>query len=217
MYDLHHLGKDDKAPKEGTSSTINVPCFSLYQDVKISVYEGDISKEKTDAIVNSANEQLKHSAGASEAIVRAGGKSIQDESDEIMKKRRYFDLLPGQVVATKAGKLPCNLVVHAVGPRWNNYQYHQKDTAKNALFSAVLNSLIIASQNDATSISMPAISSGLFGVPIQICAERLFAAATCFAMNAPSANPLKDIRFVNIDKKTTQTFVQEMKKRFGAD
>ena len=198
------------------SETVEKFSCVLFQHVMVSVYQGDISKETADVIVNPANERLKHSAGAAEAIVKAGGQSIQDESDEIMKKRRYYDLSPGQVVATKAGKLPCNLIVHAVGPRWDNYQYYQKDTAKNVLFSAVLNSLTVASQNGATSISMPAISSGIFGVPLQICADSLFTAATKFAKNAPSSNPLKDIRFVNIDKKTTQAFAQEMRKRFGA-
>ena len=119
-------------------------------------------------------------------------------------------------MVTKAGNLPCNLIMHAVGPRWAKYLSYDKDTAKSALFSAVFNSLIIASQYGARSISMPAISSGIFGVPLQVCAEVLFAAATHFAKNAPSTNPLKDIRFVNIDKTTTQAFAQEMKKRFGA-
>ena len=166
--------------------------------------------------MNPANEHLNHSAGASKAIVRAGGKSIQDESDEIMKKRLYYDVKPGEVVLTKAGNLPCKVIVHAVGPRWANYSHFHKETARNALFNAVLNSLRVASQNGARSISMPAISSGLFGVPLEICAEVLFKAATNFAMTAPSTNTLKDIRFVNIDKKTTQAFAQEMKKRFGA-
>jgi hypothetical protein len=68
----------------------------------------------------------------------------------------------------------------------------------------------------ATSISIPAISSGIFGVPVPICAEILFMAAINFAKNAPKSNSLKEIRFVNIDKPTSQVFPQEMKKRFGA-
>ena len=216
FHELHHLGKDDKAPKEVKSSTLKVPCYSLYRDVKISVYEGDICKEKTDAIVSSANEQLKHGVGLPRAIVKAGGKSIQDESDEIMKKQGSSSLQPGNVVVTSAGNLPCKFIVHAVGPRWNTYSTHQKDTAKSALYNAVLNSLRDASRRSAASISIPGIGSGLFCVPLQICAEVLFKAATNFAMTAPSTNTLKDIRFVNIDKKTTQAFAQEMKKRFGA-
>ena len=185
----------------------------LFQDMKVFVYQGNITKETVDVIVNPANEHLHHSAGAAEAIVKAGGKSIQDESDAIMRKRRYV-LSPGEVVLTKAGNLRCNFIIHVVGPRWANY--YQKDTAKKVLLSAVLNCLTSASQYGATSISIPAISSGIFGVPVPICAEILFMAAINFANNAPKSNYLKEIRFVNIDKPTSQVFAQEMKKRFGA-
>ena len=198
------------------SATVEKFSCVLFQNVKVCVYQGDITKETANVIVNPANEHLNHSAGAAGAIIKAGGKSIQDESDEIMKKRQYCDLKPGEVVVTKAGNLPCDMIVHTIGPRWADYYSYQKDTAKNVLFSAVLNSLKVASRHGAASISMPAISSGIFGVPLSICVEILFAAATNFAKNAPSRNPLKDIRFVNIDKTTTQAFAQEMKKRFGS-
>ena len=185
----------------------------LFQDVKVFVYQGDITKETADVIVNPANEELEHSAGAAAAIVKAGGKSIQDESDAIMRKR-HCALNPGEVVATKAGNLRCSFIIHVVGPRWSNY--YQKDTAKKVLHDAVFNCLTGACQNSATSISIPAISSAIFGVPVPICAEILFSAAISFAKNAPKSNPLKDIRFVNIDKHTSQVFAQEMEKRFGA-
>ena len=203
------------SPREKSATVEKFSCV-LFQSMQVAVYQGDICKETADVIVNPANEYLKHSAGAAAAIVKAGGKSIQDESDEIMKKRRYCDLDPGQVVVTKAGKLPCKLIVHAVGPRWNNYYSYQKDTAKNVLFGAVLNSLTVASHHGARSISIPAISSGIFGVPLSTCAEVLFTAAIQFAQNAPSSNHLADIRFVNIDETTTRAFVEEMKKQFGS-
>jgi O-acetyl-ADP-ribose deacetylase (regulator of RNase III) len=206
---------NDKSTTGGNFFIEKLSCV-LFQDVKVFVYQGDITKETADVIVNPANEELKHSAGAAAAIVKAGGKLIQDESNEIMKKRRYYSLKPGDVVATKAGNLPCSFIVHAVGPRWANYRNYEKDTAKKVLLNAVLNCLTVACQNSAASISIPAISSGIFGVPVPICAEILFSAATSFAKNAPKSNPLKDIRFVNIDKHTSQVFAQEMEKRFGA-
>ena len=190
--------------------------FVLSENVKVSVYQGDITKEAVDVIVNPANENLDHSSVAAGAIVKAGGKSIQDECDAIMKRRRYYSLKPGDVVVTKAGNLPCSFIVHVVGPRWANYRSYEKDTAKKVLLNAVLNCLTVACQNSAASISIPAISSGIFGVPVPICAEILFSATTSFAKNAPKSNPLKDIRFVNIDKHTSQVFAQEMEKRFGA-
>ena len=198
------------------SSTLEKFSCVLFQSVKVFVYQGDICNETSDVIVNPANEHLKHSAGTAAAVVKAGGKSIQAESDEIMKRRRHFDLAPGEVVATKAGNLPCKLIVHVVSPSWDTYSQSHKDTAKSVLFQAVLNSLTVASQNGATSVSMLSLSSGTFGVPVQICADVLFKAAIHFAKNASSANPLTDIRFVNIDEITTQAFAQEMKKRFGA-
>ena len=203
------------SPREKSGTVEKFSCV-LFQNVNISVYQGDITKETVDVIVNSANEQLHHSAGTAGAIVKAGGKSIQDESYAIMKERKYYDLAPGQVVVTKAGKLPCNLIVHAVGPGWYNYRSNEKEIAKNVLFNAVLNSLTVASHYGARSISMPAISSGIVGVPLSICAEISFRATIQFAQNPPSSNPLADIRFVNVDKTTTQAFVEEMKKQFGS-
>ena len=117
---------------------------------------------------------------------------------------------PGEVVLTHAGNLPCNFTIHTVGPRWADYQHYEKDTAKNVLYSAVLNCLMCASRA-ATSISIPAISSGICALPMKICAKVLFLAATNFAKNPPKSNCLKEIRFVNIDKANTQVFVKEMK------
>ena len=71
------------------SETVEKFSCVLFQNVKVSVYQGDITKD-TDIIVNPANERLKHSEGA--AIVKAGGKSVQDESYEIMKKRRHYTI-----------------------------------------------------------------------------------------------------------------------------
>ena len=200
----------------GAAEKVIVENFScvLSQNVKVAVYQGDITKERADVIVNPANEYLKHSSGAASAIVKAGGESIQVESDEIMRQRRHRSLTAGEVVVTKAGRLHCNLIIHAVSPRWANY-YQQQD-AKEALFSVAYNCLASASQNGASSISMPAIISENFGLPSQVCAEVLFAVAIYFAENASISNNLKNIRFVNIDKSTSQVFVQEMKKRFGS-
>ena len=210
-------GGSSSNPKGRTAEKVLIESLScaLFQDVKVVVYQGDITKDTADVIVNPANERLQHSAGAAEAIVKAGGKIIQDESDEIMKKRNR-SLSPGEVELTHAGNLPCNFIIHAVGPRWGAYRHHEKDKAKEVLLNVVLNCLTNASHYGATNISIPAISSGIFGVPVKICAEVLFSAATNFAKNAPKSNCLKEVRFVNIDKGTTQVFVQEIKKRFGA-
>ncbi|XP_028398987.1 probable E3 ubiquitin-protein ligase MID2 [Dendronephthya gigantea] len=186
----------------------------VYNSVKISVYQGDITKETADFIVNSANEDLDHESGkTARAIAKVGGRSIQDESTEIMKRRRNKPLNPGDAIVTKAGNLPCKFIIHAVGPGSYNYR---RDAAKKVLFDAVLKCLKLAGQNGATSISMPAIGCGEVGVPAPIGAEVLCEAATNFAKNAPKSYNLKDIRFVDINKQISQALAQEMKKRFGS-
>ena len=201
-----------------TTTTTNVlPCtrFSctLSNNVNVFVYQGDLVQEKVDVIVNPANERLEHCGRAAEAIAKAGGKTIQSESNEIMKKRRK-DLVAGEVDITAAGKLPCNFIIHAVGPRRSE---HTKESAEKALFVAVMNSLKIASMNNAHSISIPAISSGVFGISVDFCAWVLFNAVEAFAKDKHSVKGLHEVRFVNIDKSTTDVFVQEMKKRYSAN
>ena len=208
------ISPNNRSAVEGNVIDEKFSCV-LYQDVKISVYQGHITEETADVIVSPAGKRLWHDGGAAGAIVRVGGRSIQDECFAIIKKRHNKPLEPGDVVKTNAGSLSCKFIIHAVGPKWNEYQ-HQEDTAKKILFNAVFSCLKLADHNSATSISIPAIGSGLFGVPVPIVAEVLFAAATNFAENASKSNNLKDIRFVDIDKPTSQAFAQEMKKRFGS-
>ena len=186
---------------------------TLSNNVNVFVYQGDLVEEKVDVIVNPANERLDHCGGAAEAIAKAGGKTIQNESNEIMRKRRKC-LVAGEVETTAAGKLPCKFIVHAVGPRRSE---HNKESAEKALFAAVMNSLKTASTNDAHSISIPAISSGVFGIPVDLCAWVLFNAVEAFAKDKHSVKGLHEVRFVNIDKSSTDVFVQEMRKRYSAN
>ncbi len=187
--------------------------YFLSNNVKLFVYQGDLTQEKVDVIVNPANERLEHCHGAAEAISKAGGKIIQSQSNDIMRKRRK-DLSAGEVETTAAGRLPCKLIVHAVGPRRSE---HDKDSAKKCLYNAVMNSLKIASENGAESISIPAISSGVFGIPVDFCVSVLFNAVEDFAKDKRLVNKLQEIRFVNIDKRTTDEFVKEMMKRYSTN
>ncbi|XP_028398997.1 uncharacterized protein LOC114522502 [Dendronephthya gigantea] len=216
------LGEVIKNPGEDESESkvenhVKKLCHLLSNDVMVSVYQGDITKETVDAIVNPTNETLNQECGGvPEAIVREGGPSIQDECNDIMKKRRNKILNIGDVVVTTAGNLPCKFIVHVIVPRWHQYTTGQKETAKKGLFKAVMSSLTLARQKGVTSITMPSLTSGIrFNFPVQICAEIMFSAATEFAEKAKGSNCLKDIRFVDILSQTSHVFVQEMKRRFG--
>ena len=175
------------------------------------VYQGDLTKENVDAIVNPSNDRLQHDAGTALAIVKAGGRSIQNDSDAIMKTRMKRPLQPGEVELTAGGRLPCRFVVHAVCPVWT---HHQPNTAMQLLYNAVINSLDLACRNGARSVSVPAINSGLYQVPVDVCARIQFDAVVYVASKVNKSSTLKEVHFVNIENSTNHTFVQEMEKRF---
>lgn len=128
-------------------------------DKTIRLIQDDITKRSTDAIVNAANSYLKHYGGVAASIVRKGGKIIQEESDKL-------PFVPvGSAVLTCAGSLPCKAIIHAVGPKMGEGNEDEK------LKCVILNVLRIAGENDFGSISLPAISSGIFGFPKDRCAK----------------------------------------------
>lgn len=205
------LGAHDKKSvptNKPTEKEISALSCRTSDRTTIRVYQGDIADEDADAIVNPANEGLNHGAGVALAIVNRGGKCIQDESKEILKQL-HRDLQCGEVVKTTNGHLPCKFIIHAVGPRWNG----DERKCRKLLHQACTNSLHMASNYGAKSIAIPAISSGIFGVPKNICASALIIAAQQFLNENPGA--LQDIRFVNIDQPTVRVFEQEMRKRYG--
>ncbi len=132
-------------------------------DVKIAgrtleLVEGDITEMETDAIVNAANDRLILGGGVAGAIRRRGGPQIQAECDKI------GGTFVGGAVITTGGKLKTKHVIHAVGPRMGEGDEDDK------LRNATLNSLKVADENHLKSIAFPAISTGIFGFPIQRCA-----------------------------------------------
>ncbi|MHC4574013.1 MAG: macro domain-containing protein [Planctomycetota bacterium] len=125
----------------------------------LELVEGDITEMQTDAIVNAANAQLILGGGVAGAIRKKGGPAIQQECN------RIGGTFVGGAVITTAGNLKAKHVIHAVGPRMGEGDEDQK------LKSATLNSLKVADENNLKSISFPAISTGVFGFPIERCAE----------------------------------------------
>jgi O-acetyl-ADP-ribose deacetylase (regulator of RNase III) len=125
----------------------------------LELVEGDITEMQTDAIVNAANAQLILGGGVAGAIRRKGGPAIQQECN------RIGGTFVGGAVITTAGNLKAKHVIHAVGPRMGEGDEDQK------LKNATLNSLKVADETNLKSISFPAISTGVFGFPIERCAE----------------------------------------------
>jgi O-acetyl-ADP-ribose deacetylase (regulator of RNase III) len=114
-----------------------------------------------DAIVNAANGYLKHGGGVAAAISRKGGPTVQEESDTLVAK--HGPVKTGDAVVTSGGNLPARFVIHTVGPVWNQ---HTPTEADELLCKAVRSSLALAEEKGLKSIAFPAISTGIYGFPI---------------------------------------------------
>uniref|UniRef100_A0A3B1JP58 Macro domain-containing protein n=1 Tax=Astyanax mexicanus TaxID=7994 RepID=A0A3B1JP58_ASTMX len=140
----------------------------LPDGVTITVRKADICKFKVDAVVNAANEDLKHIGGLALALLKAAGPSLQDDSDRYVAVNGKVQ--PGNAITTGAGRLPCKYVVHAVGPRYSDTDSF---TAVRRLRQAVRESLKQAIEKQCTTIAVPAISSGIFGFPLELCSQTI--------------------------------------------
>ena len=180
--------------------------------VKLSLYQSDITDEIVDVIVNAANEWLSHGGGVAAAIVRKGGRIVQEESDGIMAQRSRRPLRVGDAVHTGAGTLPCKFVIHTVGPRWDSFD---KERCVSLLHLACIKSLRLAAQLELCSIALPPISSGIFGMPKDICAQVMFAAVEEFSCSVEAEfSTLREIRIVITDDETINVFYEEFLKRY---
>ena len=187
---------------------------TLSNRVNLSLRQGDITEEMVDAIVNPTNSWLRHGdAGVAAAIVRKGGRQILDDSRYVMSQRNAL-VQVGEAVYTRSGTLPCQYVIHTVGPDWN---VNGKEVSIPLLRRACLESLRLAVRLRLCSIALPAISSGSFGMPKDICAQTIFKAVEEFSssIDAECSN-LNDIRIVIIDHPTIEVFCQEFVKRYSS-
>ena len=130
-------------------------------ETQLELLEGDITELKVDAIVNPANEDLQLGGGVAGTILEKGGPAVQEECD------RIGHTPVGTAVMTGAGILSAKQVIHAVGPRMGEGDEDRK------LSSAIRASLALADRNGLRSIAIPAISTGIFGFPIDRCARIL--------------------------------------------
>ena len=170
-----------------------------FHNKTLRLVKGDITKRDVDAIVNAANSYLRHGGGVAGAIVRNGGVIIQEESDKI----GYVPV--GSAAITSAGRLPCSFVIHAVGPRMGEGDEDSK------LQSAVKNILDLASQKKFQSVSIPAISSGIFGFPKDRCAKILVQQSKKF-IRENSDTALNIVEFCIYDDNTYHYFQKEFER-----
>lgn len=175
----------------------------------LQIVHGDLTKEVVDAIVNAANEHLAHGGGVAGAIVRAGGRIIQEESNDWV--REHGPVRTGTAAITGAGRLPARYIIHAVGPVWRGGDNREQEK----LASAVRSALELADEHHLESVSLPAISSGIFRFPKRLCAETILSAIVEFWQTHPNSS-VREVNVVNIDRRTADIFEEEASKRFGA-
>jgi O-acetyl-ADP-ribose deacetylase (regulator of RNase III) len=133
--------------------------------MRIELVKGDITEQPVDAVVNAANSSLMGGGGVDGAIHRTGGPAILAECKRV-RAQDYPEGLPtGRAVATTGGRLPARWVIHTVGPVFS------KDEDRSGLLASChIESLRVADELGARSIAFPAISTGVYGYPVDLAA-----------------------------------------------
>jgi O-acetyl-ADP-ribose deacetylase (regulator of RNase III) len=163
----------------------------------ISIIQGDITRQATDAIVNAANSSLMGGGGVDGAIHRAGGPAILEECMKIVA--RQGQLPAGQAVMTTAGNMKARYVIHTVGPIWQSGRQGEAEI----LASAYRESLKLASDNNLSSVSFPSISTGAYGYPVEPAARIALSTVAVFLSKASS---IKEVVFVLYDSRTLDAY-----------
>jgi O-acetyl-ADP-ribose deacetylase (regulator of RNase III) len=160
------------------------------------VVRANLLEEPVDAIVNAANGHLAHGGGVAGILSRAAGPQLQEESDRLVRARGTVPT--GSAVVTGAGRLPFKGVIHAVGPR------HGEGDEENKLCQALTAAFACAQERGWQSVSFPAVSSGIFAVPLDICARAYLRAAR--------ASRLRKVRLCLRDQPVIDAVLKEMKR-----
>lgn len=165
---------------------------------KLSLTQGDITKQATDAIVNAANPSLMGGGGVDGAIHRAGGPAILEECRQVVAKQGR--LPTGKALITTGGNLKAKKVIHTVGPVW----YGGGKNEARLLESAYYECLNIANEHKLASISFPSISTGAYGYPVSEAAR--IALRTVISFLREQATSIKEVVFVLFDSRTYESY-----------
>ena len=162
---------------------------------EIVLLEGDLTTQEVDAIVNAANSTLLGGGGVDGAIHRAGGPSILAECREIRRTTFPAGLPTGRAVATGGGNLPARWVIHTVGP-----VYAASADPAGELASSHTESLRVADELGARTVAFPAISTGVFGYPVEE------AAGVAIGAVRGAETAVEEVRFVLFGRETFEAF-----------
>jgi O-acetyl-ADP-ribose deacetylase (regulator of RNase III) len=156
---------------------------------RIELVRGDITDEHVDAVVNAANSSLMGGGGVDGAIHRKGGAAILRECREIRRTAHPDGLPSGKAVATSGGNLPARWVIHTVGP-----VFSRSEDRSALLASCHTEALRVADELGASSVAFPAISTGVYGYPLEL------AAPVAIRAVMGSDTNVEEVRFVLYDE-----------------
>jgi O-acetyl-ADP-ribose deacetylase len=162
---------------------------------RIVLLQGDLTRQEVDAVVNAANGSLLGGGGVDGAIHQAGGPAILEACRELRRTTFPHGLPTGEAVATTAGELRARWVIHTVGP-----VYVLDADPPRALAACHTNALRVADEVGARSVAFPAISTGVFGYPVEE------AAPVALAAVAAADTGVEEVRFVLFDEAALETF-----------
>ncbi|BCM70616.1 MULTISPECIES: O-acetyl-ADP-ribose deacetylase [Streptomyces] len=163
----------------------------------LTLVQGDITRERADALVNAANSSLLGGGGVDGAIHRRGGPAILAECRALRASRYGKGLPTGQAVATTAGELDARWVIHTVGPVWSATEDRSEQLA-----SCYREALRVADELGARTVAFPAISTGVYRWPLEDAAR----IATETVRTTPTA--VEEVRFVLFDDRAYQAFAR---------
>lgn len=165
----------------------------LLNSLEINIKQSDITKETTDAIVNASNKEMIPGGGVDGAINRAAGPDLGSA------QRKLGPIETGEAVITAGFALPAKYVIHTAGPIWHD----GANDEEHELAASYLNSLNLAKEHKLTSISFPAISTGVYHFPLDLAVKIVFETLTEFSQNPGT---VQVINLVNFDSKTNVVY-----------
>ncbi|TCP70646.1 O-acetyl-ADP-ribose deacetylase [Baia soyae] len=172
------------------------------ENTYLTIVKGDIIEERVDVIVNAANTSLLGGSGVDGVIHRIGGSELKEDCQKI--RARQGGCKVGEAVITRAGNLPANYVIHAVGPVWNGGQKKEEEL----LSHTYRNSLLLATEHQAKTISFTAISTGIYRFPKNLASEIALTTTLDFIREHEGA--LEEVRFILFDDESYQIYHQNI-------
>ncbi|XP_028398971.1 protein mono-ADP-ribosyltransferase PARP14-like [Dendronephthya gigantea] len=215
---------NDQPERQGSFRSQNASTVSSKEDMKrtmqcrytfpngkiIEVHQGNILEHPVHYLVNSANNELQHSWGLAGAIVRKGGRKIQEDCFRALNQLGTAKLLPGNVVTTDGGKLMCKEILHVVVPAYRPSDEDVED--ENEIYLRHCCTNVLESATKGQTIAIPALGTRGYSI-----SAKSLVAATCDFLQKKPSHSLQEVHFVDYDPSAIEALMKEILTRFSCD